>query len=158
MKNKINLLFATLLILISFSFTSCEPEPKEIEAKYTYLSDIYPDDYTTATPGSGVVTCIVNGNSLMIKKTRCFVPYPFTDKPPVVYLDVTTSNDTIYLNEKWYNTGIPNGIQLRDENILMTNIPKGRWNIKNMVTAVEKREGYTINNIYTSTVFSVEIK
>lgn len=69
MKNKIDLLLAIFLVVISFSFTSCESEQEDIEAKFTYLSDlINPFDLPEYPETS--VTCIVNDNSLLIKKKK----------------------------------------------------------------------------------------
>ena len=132
MKKKIDLLLAIFLVVISFSFTSCESDPEEPRVKYTYLGELIPVlDFST--PPQESITCIVNDNSVLIKKKNSrFCGTNSEGKPFISRLDVEVSNDTIYLYEKWLNTWMCNTDYVRDENILMTNVPKGKWIVKNV--------------------------
>ena len=68
MKNKLDLLLAIFLVVISFSFASCESEKEEIKAKYTYLSDFY---YYGGLNFTWNTSCLVemHDNNILIKKS-----------------------------------------------------------------------------------------
>ncbi len=73
MKNKLDLLLAIFLVVISFSFTSCESEKEEIKAKFTYLGE-FVSCFDFPTPPQQSITCIVNDNSLLLKKKNSRFP------------------------------------------------------------------------------------
>lgn len=170
MKKKIDLLFAIFLVVVSFGFISCEPDQEEIEAKYTYVGDLISVWDFSTTPQESI-SCVVNDNSLLLKKKNSRLTGTARgDKPSVTRLDVDVSNDTIYLYEKWFNTWICNCEYVIDENILVTNIPKGKWIVNNIVCFYpnETEDDLTfdvppginvdIPEIVSKDIFSIEIK
>lgn len=158
MKNKIDLLLAIFLVVVSFSFTSCESEQEDIEAKFTYLSDLI-DPFDLPEYPETSVTCIVNDNSLLIKKKNWNVPHASTnDQPITVSLEVEVSNDTIYVYERWLNTFACNCIRQRDENILVTNIPKGKWVVNNKTTYNGNTEDLPYTNLFNVNIVNIEIE
>jgi hypothetical protein len=159
MKNNINLLLATLLVVVSFSFISCEFEKEEPKAKYTYVGDIFDPFDLTEFPDGNIATVIVNDNSLLIKKKNWIVPSATTNwKPKIVSLDVEVSNDTIYIYENWGNVVVCNCIHMRDENIFVTNMPKGKWIVNNILTVNSGEEHYNFTIPFNFCTFSIEIE
>ena len=170
MKKRIDLLLAIFLVVVSFGFISCESDQEEIEAKYTYVGEIV-SYYDFPVPPIESITCLVNDNSLLLKKKKSrLTGTAHGDKPSVTRLDVVVSNDTIYLYEKWFNTWTCNCEYVIDENILVTNIPKGRWIVNNIVCFYpnETEDDLTfyitpeinvdIPEIVSKNIFSIEIK
>ena len=132
---KYSYLLLSVILMIAFSFSSCESEKEDMEAKYTYLSDLihYYDNigYSEFPP---TCTIVLEDNSLLIKKTDVEFPTDegrYRDKPMWYRIDTEISNDTIYVTEKWFNSSTANTPRYRNSNVLVSNIPKGKWVINN---------------------------
>ncbi len=172
---KYNYLLLSAILMIAFSFSSCESEKEDMEAKYTYLSDLihyYGGLGSSEFPPT--CTIVLEGNNLLIKKTDVEFPTDegrYRDKPMWYRIDTEISNDTIYVTEKWFNSNCANTPRYRNSNVLVSNLPKGKWVINNKLAIYPGKDEqdfgeslpppYILENgpfITTTQIFSIEIE
>ncbi len=174
MKKKIDLLLAIFLVVISFSFTSCESEKEDMEAKYTYLSDFIHYYGSIGSEFPPTCTIVLEDNNLLIKKTDVEFPTDegrYRDKPMWYRIDTEISNDTIYVTEKWFNSTCANTPRYRNSNVLISNLPKGKWVINNKLAIYSGKDEQDFGEplpppyisstgpyVTTTQIFSIEIE